>query len=100
MPITAYQFLIASLSRTYEGDECLIWPYGKRKAGYGVVNFYINGRNRPRGERANSAKLNPALVAEIRALCAQGLTTREIAARYSVSHHTIVDIKNFKTWRW
>lgn len=65
-----------------------------------VLDCVAKGRfNRPKGERNHNSKLTPDKVAEIRTLCASGHTTRSVALKFGVSHHTVVDVKNFKTWK-
>ncbi len=36
MHIKRYQFLLAELQKEISPAECLIWPHGRHKAGYGV----------------------------------------------------------------
>ncbi len=57
------------------------------------------GRNgRLAGEHHGSAKLSEARVVVIRALLRDGLSLREIAARFGVGGTTIHDIKHGKRW--
>lgn len=53
------------------------------------------------GEGHCGAKLNAALVAEIRHLYRDsGLTQRGLAAKYQVSHSAVWSIVNNRTWKF
>lgn len=54
---------------------------------------HLNGRS---GEGNSQARLTSAQVAEVRNLVASGLSTRQIASRYSVSHQQISRIATGK----
>lgn len=56
-------------------------------------------RGRARGERNGDAKLTEAQVLEVRALRAQGLYLRQIAALYGVHLATIHLVATGRTWR-
>lgn len=43
MQLRQYHFLIESVRTHGDSDECLIWPYAKKKTGYGTV--WIDKRN-------------------------------------------------------
>lgn len=53
---------------------------------------------RPRGERANFAKVNEDQVREIRRLRAEGATYVAIGARFGLHHTTVSDIVRRQTW--
>jgi hypothetical protein len=50
-------------------------------------------------QRGRLAKLTPEAVREIRALLASGATGAELARRFGVSRHTIVEVKTGRSWR-
>lgn len=52
-----------------------------------------------RGERHNMAKLTASDVVEIRKLCEQRMSQREIASRFCVSPNYISDIRVGKVWK-
>jgi len=60
-------------------------------------DMFAKGRNQ-RGEMCPNAKLTAEKVRSIRALIANGMGNREIAAVYGVSHATISDIRCGATW--
>src|SRR5688572_6542050 len=37
------QKFVHEVALPYQGDDCLIWPYGKGTPGYGIINY--NGKN-------------------------------------------------------
>ena len=51
-----------------------------------------------RGEKSNSAKLTNNSVFKIREMLRKGMTLREVAYNYGVSHRTILRIKQKETW--
>lgn len=58
------------------------------------------GRKGPEGSKAPHAKLNEAIVAQIKAIIAEGKTThRSIAKQFGVHFVTISDLATGKTWR-
>ena len=66
-------------------DAIIVWPF----AGKG-----------PEGSKAPHAKLTEAVVAQIKAMIAEGKTThRAIAKQFGVHFATISDLATGKTWR-
>ena len=66
-----------------------------------------NGKNpkdpvwlKKRGEDHAQAKLTEAEVADIKALCQQGLTDRVVAERFNVSRSHVNNIRLNKVWSW
>ena len=58
------------------------------------------GRKGPEGSKAPHAKLTEAIVAQIKAIIAEGKTThRSIAKQFGVHFATISDLATGKTWR-
>jgi hypothetical protein len=55
-------------------------------------------KNPARGERAPTAKLRDTDIPVIRALSAEGISTRQISLRYGVAHHQIRRILNGTGW--
>ena len=49
-----------------------------------------------KGEDAGNSKLTEQ---EVRNIKASNLTAKQLASKYNVSHHTINDIKRYKTWK-
>jgi hypothetical protein len=69
--------------RTKNENECL-------KILHGTVT---------RGEKIGNSKLTEEAVRDIHKLIGQGVTQKEIAARYLVNHRTISDIARQDSWR-
>jgi len=57
-----------------------------------------NRNNHAVGERCPRAKLKEYQVLEIRSMLSNGKSIRGLARKYGVHHHTIMDIRDNKTW--
>lgn len=87
-------------------DGYRVWHYDNDPANVALVNLCLkprawqDTRNMRRGELQSKAKLTEQQVREIRRAYAAGeYTMDELAARYGVTHPTILDIIHRNTWK-
>jgi hypothetical protein len=92
-----------------KGEWVLHGPNGKKDNSVGNLYYGTPAQNVQDkwrdgtiiiGEKHHKAKLKEADVIEIRELHKQGLTQKEIAARYSVGDTAITKIINRENWKW
>ncbi|MEK4108151.1 HNH endonuclease [Paenibacillus sp. FSL R10-2791] len=66
-------------------------------------NFYDmrkKGReNYAKGSQSGNSKLTEIEILEIKRMISKGISDREVAKKFPVSHHTIYEIRKGKTWK-
>ena len=100
---------LAFLGPRPEGEWVLHGPNGKKDNSvqnlyYGTPARNVDDKWRDGtviiGEKHHKAKLNEADVIDIRRLYGQGLTQKEIAARYNIGRTAVGKIISKQNWRW
>lgn len=72
----------------------LEWCTGK----HNVRHSYLNGRNKPIGERNGASKIGEKDILEIRKLYKDGMLQRDIASKFSITQSNVSAIIRRKSW--